>query len=166
MRKLTIIKILLLMLVLYACVRNPAEEQDSSCNPNKDGASVVDFVGTWVARRSIYPLVNDTLIIKVDGTYKQIINIESPETTYESEWLPWRIVYNEYGVLYLFMEGMTLCGYDRTENCAPEMDGVYYEPCYDTFENSPENGVMLLSYRDTLQYISSSIRGWVYLRQE
>lgn len=110
------------LLLLYSCVQKPPPEPDYSCIPNKEGASVLDFVGTWIARRSIYPEVTDKLIIRANGTYKQIIHIEISENDYESEWLSWRISYNDRGIMYLYMEGYTLCGYYRTESCEPEVD--------------------------------------------
>jgi hypothetical protein len=65
-----------------------------------------DLIGTWVASYSLDD--KDTLIIKDDGTYKQIY--ENPgvilvETDWQKWWLEWR----ESGYARLHLEGMRRC---------------------------------------------------------
>lgn len=65
------------------------------------------LVGTWVARYG--GNATDTLIIREDGTYKQIFDDPIPGYQYESDWQKWGIEYKESGIPYLHMEGMRKC---------------------------------------------------------
>jgi hypothetical protein len=66
------------------------------------------LIGTWYAggaQRS------DTLILREDDTYKQIIHVdyvEIPDIDYESDWQAWWLDYTEDGLL-IHLEGMNLC---------------------------------------------------------
>jgi len=89
-----------------------------------------------------------------------------PKIDYESDWLPWRIGYNKYGVLYLYMEEFALCGYFGDPNCMPVTNGMYYDPCVTGLLDMPENVVMLLSSQRSLWFLDSSISSWLYDLQE
>jgi hypothetical protein len=78
-----------------------------------EGFSESDLIGTWVGSRIDD---TDTLIIRSDGKYKQIIHMENPTVDFESDWQPWWLEYYESGTPYLHLEGMRLCVAE------PEMD--------------------------------------------
>lgn len=79
-----------------------------------------DLVGTWVARYGGNAI--DTLIIREDGTYKQIFDDPIPGYHFESDWQKWRIEYRESGIPYLHMEGMRKCD-GISERCRREGGG-------------------------------------------
>jgi hypothetical protein len=86
------------------------------CTPPPEGFSEQDLVGTWEGR-SIG--ISDTLIIREDGTYKQIIHINyetEPDIDYETDWQPWRLEYVD-GIPYLHLEGMRLCAINTNLSC-------------------------------------------------
>lgn len=71
---------------------------------------VKDLIGTWYSGG---PMRNETLILREDGTYRQIIHVEyinKPNFDYESVWQPWRTEYTDQG-LYIYLKGMSLCAY-------------------------------------------------------
>jgi hypothetical protein len=83
--------------LLYAC----GKSQSSVCNSAPEGFSEADLVGTWAAGWSRPGKPDDTLIIREDGTYKQILDLERAEGSpfkYESDWQPWWIEYAENGL--------------------------------------------------------------------
>jgi len=55
---------------------------------------------------------SDTLVIREDGLYKQTIDLKVPDFHYESDWLPWRLEYAEYGTAYLYLTGMRLYAFN------------------------------------------------------
>lgn len=123
-----------------------------ACNPDKnncllppDGFSETDLVGTWIATR--LPST-DTLVIRADGTYKQIIHIETPDVDYESGWLSWRLEYSESGSPYLHMEDLRLCAYlPDVMNCEQSGGGdfYFYDFCRDeSFQMSDEGTLIVL----------------------
>ena len=98
--------------ILSGCM--PAKEKKSGCQPPPQNFTETDLAGTWWAGYVSSPKVNDTLIIREDGAYKQTIFIEYseiPDVTYESDWLPWWIEYFDDGIPYLHLEGMRLCAH-------------------------------------------------------
>ena len=91
---------------------------ESVCLSPPKNFSKSDLIGTWVASGHN----EDTLIIREDGTYKQIIHIEYtdiPDVDFESDWQSWRFEENsEDGVPYIYLEGMNLCAaFPRLEDC-------------------------------------------------
>ena len=82
--------------LLCAC----SVDQASGCHPPPEGFSETDLVGTWHSGLSWR---SNTLGIKEDGTYKQIIHIdhytEDSSFEYESDWLPWLLAYGEKGLI-------------------------------------------------------------------
>jgi hypothetical protein len=92
-----------------ACLAVLLRERTPACTPPPTSFAETDLVGTWVGRRLDD---TDTLILREDGTYRQLIHIEVPEQPsfdYESDWQPWRLEYLEGGPPYLHLEGMRLC---------------------------------------------------------
>ncbi len=106
-----------------------------------------DLVGTWTAGWSDD---KDTLIIRADGTYKQLIHLTAPAFAYESSWQPWRVEYHASGLPYLHMQGMRLCAYGGAEIVACNQvgggtgnSGYWYDPCQNTWLQMPGEGVLI-----------------------
>jgi hypothetical protein len=66
------------------------------------------LVGTWVASYSLND--TDTIIIKEDGTYKQIYDDPDAGQRYESGWFEWTLEYRENNLARLHLEGMRRAG--------------------------------------------------------
>jgi hypothetical protein len=111
--------LLLPVILLWAC-----DSEKNGCQIPPKGFSESDLVGTWVATR--LPST-DTLIIRGDGTYKQLIHLENPTVDYESGWLRWQLEYADKGVPYLHMQDMRLCAYvPDIINCKQSGGGKFY----------------------------------------
>jgi hypothetical protein len=85
------------------------ETTSSSCTPPPGDFVEADLVGTWVAHNLDS---TDTLILRDDRMYKQIIHIDRPSEppfAFESEWQSWDVEYAEGGPPYLHLPGMRLC---------------------------------------------------------
>jgi hypothetical protein len=120
-KKVNLIISLTFLIILNAC---SVSENICSLPPN---FSEADLFGTWVASRYTYPKVSDAIVIRNDGLYKQIVEMESPPVFYESEWQPWHIEYSTSGIAYLHMEGMRLCGYvSDIFDCSVAGGGDFY----------------------------------------
>jgi len=63
-----------------------------------------DLIGTWIGK---YFGDVDKLIIRDDGTYKQIYS--SDFINFEREWQKWWTEYDSHGYLRLHLEGMRRC---------------------------------------------------------
>jgi hypothetical protein len=89
-----------------------------------------DLVGTWVARYG--HSATDTLIIKADGTYKQIYTNSITGYHFESDWLKWWIEYTESGIPHLYMQEMRKCD-GISEDCRREGggggDSLWFDYC-------------------------------------
>lgn len=117
---------LCLVALLVGCcyTASPTSEPDRKfrCPPLPVTFKDSDLVGTWVAE---YADSTDTLILKEDGTYKQIYDIPKivPRFYYESGWQKWWIERRESGYLRLHMTGMRLCA-SVSSLCEREGGGV------------------------------------------
>jgi hypothetical protein len=79
-----------------------------------------DLIGTW---RASYALEDqDTLIIKEDGTYKQIYESQG-DILVETEWLKWWLEKRESGYMRLHLENMRRCD-DLRSICNREGGGL------------------------------------------
>jgi hypothetical protein len=119
MRKLILLMGIAVAVVLYGC--SALEEKRDGCKPPPQDLEAADLVGTWWAGVVSPPRRDDTIIIKEDGTYKQIVYLEAYSVNYESDWLPWYIEYFEDGIPYLHLEGLRLCAH------APDLRGCEQE---------------------------------------
>lgn len=99
-----------------------------------------DLSGIWTA---VTIGRSDTLILMADGFYKQIVHIDTPETDYESEWLPWRI--ERLGnIAYLRLDGLSLCAaWGQGECLVQETDGYSWDTCTDSSLLHPPGVVRL-----------------------
>jgi hypothetical protein len=150
MRKFLWIAISFSIFVLAGCV---SEAKKTACPPPKEGFTEADVIGTWVATHLNFS--RDTLIIREDGKYKQIIHLEIPLTDYESDWLPWSIEHDENGLPYLHMEEMRLCAYapdliscDQIGGSGEDESlfngGYWYDFCKDEMVLMQDEGVLIV----------------------
>lgn len=79
-----------------------------------------DLIGTWEAEFGTPG--NTTLVLREDGTYKQIYDNPDTGHFYESDWQGWWIEYRESGIPNLHMEGMRLCDHSA-KDCEREAGG-------------------------------------------
>lgn len=130
-------------IVIFAC---SSESEQSKCTPVPEKFSEKDLVGTWFAGSVSDPVRNDTLIIRDNGTYKQIIHIGTPLFDYESEWLSWWLEYGENGIAYLHLEEMRLCAYWPSMDCQ-ELGGgdiYWYDFCQEQWLQTPNEGIIMV----------------------
>jgi hypothetical protein len=155
MRKLLFLIGITMIAILSSCTL--LEEKRDGCKPPPQNFTKVDLVGTWWAGYVSSPKVDDTLIIRADGTYKQTIFLEYdtlPDVYYESDWLPWRIEYFDDGIPYLHLEGMRLCAHNPDISCdqpgGGEQDwhafnqGEWLDYCRDEWMLQENEGILLV----------------------
>lgn len=129
---------------MTACGPSAQEIYNSQrCNPPPPGFSESDLIGTWVGERSDNI---DTLVIRDDRRYKQIMHISHPAFDFESDWLPWRLEYGGSGIPYLHLEGMHLCAYWTEMDCQEAGGGdlIWYDFCKEEWIKMPNEGVLIV----------------------
>jgi len=92
-----------------------------------------DLVGTWQSQ--YFPRsVTDTLILREDGTFRQILENDLASFYYTSPWNEWYLERRSAGGLLVHLRGMRYC-LSTDEICRrPEGGGGewhYYDPCED-----------------------------------
>ena len=122
-----------------------SQEEDWRCSPLPETFQESDLVGTWQSR--YYPgVVTDTLILREDGTYRQIYDNERTGEHHTSPWYRWYVEHRPSGGLYLHLGGMRYC-LGTNEVCRRQAggggDGPYYEPCEDRLIWDMGNEVIL-----------------------
>jgi hypothetical protein len=119
---------LLVLFLMSSCF--PGMKNTHPCQP-PEGFSEELLVGTWGAGYYRDPKRSDTLIIREDGKYKQIIQLEVPEYEYESDWQPWRIEYLQNGTIYLHLTGMRLHAFNPNgiEDDVVGAKGLFIDMC-------------------------------------
>ena len=148
-------------------------ENAARCPPIPKGFSEADLVGTWVAGR---PRHSDTLVIKADGTYKQIVHVDFAEKSplnYESDWQRWHLEYSN-GFAYLHLDGMRFCGMNSEISCN-ERNSDGYDFCQDETIDMLNEGILIVLVTSvenpntkqmqnyaSLYYPLGSENSWVY----
>jgi hypothetical protein len=102
------------------------DTSEHGCTPLFKGFTNKDLVGTWIAHSSVQG-ITDTLYIRADGTYKQIIHMGKPnpvDIDYEGNWQQWRFEPRPNGTGYLYMEGLRGCAADPEYSCDWINDGT------------------------------------------
>lgn len=145
----------LAFLLLTAC----NTEGSSGCDrPPKEGFSEADLVGTWSAMGS---QGDNTIIIREDGRYKQIMSVKRTGFSYESDWHPWRVTYSEQGLTYLHLEGLLMCAYWDQMDCSTGQTGIkpftpddtkdpygdaayWYDGCQKKWVDTPGEAVLIV----------------------
>jgi hypothetical protein len=126
-----------------AIIRIMQEENQPRCSPPVGGFSKSNLVGTWVAGD---PKHSDTLLIKPDGAYKQIVHVEFPRLPpidYESGWQPWYLEYSIKNIPYLHLRGYAFCGMNVAIPCG-QRDGGGYDFCQDRSIQMLNEGILLV----------------------
>jgi hypothetical protein len=111
------------------------------CASPRASFSENDLIGTWIAGT---PDPRDTLIIKANGTYKQIIHTEFselPPTNYESPWQTWWLEDQNITVPVLHLEGYRLCGYNADISC-DTIGGSGQHMCQVGYKDLSNEGVL------------------------
>jgi hypothetical protein len=148
-------KTLLTAFSLLLCFLAGCNSNKSGCTPPPISFTEVDLIGEWVAG---WPDRQDTLIIREDGTYKQIVHInyiDIPDVNYESDWLEWNLEYSEKNFPYLHLESMSLCGYipdlkscDQNGGGNADWDAFnenyYHDFCQDEFILMENEGILMV----------------------
>jgi hypothetical protein len=167
-----------LFVSVYFWSENTYNRNPSRCSllPNEFTAS--ELAGTWAAG---WPSHTDTLVIKADGTYKQIIHIDSisrPPIDYESDWLSWHVEYSENKIAYLHLDGMRFCGMNDEIPCEQRnSDG--YDFCQNKSIQMSNEGILIVlaghddqlpgtkvpGYHIHLDYPMGSENSWSYSLQ-
>jgi hypothetical protein len=118
-----ILVILLAFSLACISIASPKNRTIGGCSPLPARFSEMDLIGTWVARSLVHQS-SDTLYIRDDGTYKQIIQLEYPSIEYESDWQPWSFEYRDNGTGYLHLDDYRTCAAD-VGDFEPSCDLVY-----------------------------------------
>jgi hypothetical protein len=152
--------------MLLCILLDMTSSEGPQCDP-PEGFSKGDLLGTWIAGS---PDQSDTLIIKADGTYKQIVHIEfasKPPVDYESDWQAWWLEYDEVVTIpSLHLEGYRLCGYNAGVSCdIPGGSGSHM--CQVDYKDIPGEGVLYVmrgwsEFTLTLPLLENS---WGYSRK-
>lgn len=116
-----------------------------TCTLPPGSFQVSDLTGTWVAWHAEK---SDTLILREDGYYKQILDVKIPEPYhYESDWQRWWVEDRGSGILYLHLEGMRLCVYSLMSDDCQRVGGGkvrWYDDCEQRFLEMPEEGILMV----------------------
>ena len=152
--------------MLFCMLLNMTSNEGPQCAPPLGGFSKADLLGTWIAGT---PDQRDTLIIKADGTYKQIVHIEfvsGPPVDYESDWQAWWLEYNEVVTIpSLHLEGYRLCGYNADISCdIPGGSGSHM--CQVDYKDIPGEGVLYLMGESELTLTLPLLENSWFYRQE
>lgn len=140
---------ILIQLALYACALlvciscSSQDKEQGGCAPPAEGFSEADLIGTWKTGDQDR---NDTLILRDDGLYKQIVYVEFENFDYESGWQSWRIENQDNGMPYLHLEGMRMCVYFSAKDCetSGSDDTQWYDFCRDEWVQTPGEGVLMV----------------------
>jgi hypothetical protein len=134
---------LLTMLISASC--NPKTEQVTGCQPPPKSFSELSLVGTW---HSMSPAASDTLIIKADNTYKQIIHmlVDGIAFYYESDWQTWWLEEQENEIPHLHLSGYRVCAYWPEITCETEGggDGYWTDFCQEKRVEMDGEGIFLV----------------------
>ncbi len=111
--------------VLLACLYltsscKPLSPTDR-CPPLPTSFKESDLIGTWVAEYGGGDTA--TLILREDGSYKQIYDDPRSGDHFESDWKKWRVEYRISGFLRLHMESMRWCS-DISSYCKRVGGGI------------------------------------------
>ena len=145
MKNNTVLFMILVMVVsLGACT--PEEQEPTlslGCQYPPQDFSSSNLVGSWIAGR---PDWSDTLIIRDDGTYKQILHLRSDTVIYdyESEWQSWWLEPQSNSVPHLHLSGYRVCAYWTEIGCdqVGGGEGYWTDFCQGTGTKVPGEGVI------------------------
>jgi hypothetical protein len=118
------------------------EGKGNGCPLPEYGFDETMLVGQW---RAGFEGSTDLLIIREDGTYKQITQLDALDFYEESEWQNWNVTYGPSGIPHLHLEGMRLCVPYRLPSC--ELRGIpetsWWDFCEDEIVKMSDEGILL-----------------------
>jgi hypothetical protein len=135
--------ILLTIFILMLCACSLSKNKESGCRLPPTEFTEKDLIGTWTTGSD----VSDTLIFKEDGTYKQIIQIDTEHHFhYESDWQKWWVNDSEIGIPYVHLENMRLCVYWQGIECDKIGGGDHnwYDFCQSEWIKMPGEGILMV----------------------
>ncbi len=138
-----LVGVLIILACLLPIIGIIQNENAPRCTPPIGNFSESDLIGTWVEVRA---KSEDTLIIRADGTYKQIVHIEYaelPPTDYESDWQPWRLEYSKDNIPYLHLTGYAFCGMNSAIPCS-QRDGDGHDFCQNKYVPMNSEGILIV----------------------
>ena len=115
----------------------------NNCDPPNNDFSQEDLIGTWKAGGAER---NDTLILKADGTYIQIIHIAFKNYDYKSEPQAWRLEYireKNGNIPYLHLSSMKLCGFNPDLGCE-KTGGTGIDFCQNKIIQMDNEGILIV----------------------
>ncbi len=137
--------VLLVMSACVLCARRTREEGVWRCPPLPATFQESDLIGTWQAE---YGAATDTLILREDGTYKQVYTRHTGGPSFESSWNRWWLERRASGGLYLHLEGMRRCDFTN-ELCYQEGGGggdvTYWDFCESRSVRMPGEVVIMVT---------------------
>ena len=149
MNKIAAVFNILLLLIAPAClsvVQETPTPEVWHCPPLSKAFQESHLIGTWQTEYS--PSYIDTLILKEDGTYKQIFARHTDGYRYESAWNQWWLEYRASGGLYLHLDKMRRCD-QWDELCYKEGGGggdwLYWDYCEDRVIRMPDEVVLMVT---------------------
>jgi hypothetical protein len=116
---------------------------ETSCPLPPEGFQTSQLIGTWVTD---FGEKTDTLILREDWQYKQIIRSDASINLYESDWMKWRVEYGESGTPYLHIEGMRLCVSYHLQDCTfvGGGDTEWWDACENKIIRMPGEGILVV----------------------
>jgi hypothetical protein len=128
-RCISVVAVLVLMVCIttLSCTVSPRNKADAEptptahCPPLPVTFKESDLIGTWMAKYGAGD--TDTLILRQDGTYRQIYSDSSSGLHFESGWQEWWTERRVSGFLRLHLKGMRRCD-DITSLCNREGGGL------------------------------------------
>ena len=157
------IAIIFVLLVMVSVISNTGilgskdqANQESRCPKIYKEFSESDLAGTWSART---PGKTDRLIIRSNGTYRQIVNIEHADGTgidYESDWQPWYIEISEDDIPYLHLTNYAFCGMNARISCS-KRNGGGHDFCRDEYIAMEGEGILLVLGPSSSEEISPEV---------
>jgi hypothetical protein len=135
--------ILPIFILIVSCGNSSQQNKSSECSLPPEGFSRAALIGSWRAGLEFH---SDTLFIRDDGTYKQIIHSDNPPFEYESEWQAWWLDYSENGLPYLHLKGMLLCVYWIGIDCSDTGNEEYqwFDYCKKEWINMSGEGILIV----------------------
>lgn len=131
----------------------PQSDQTQGCSPAPIAISEKNLIGTWMAG---VPDHSDTLIIKSDGTYKQIVSIifaNGQTIEYESDWQDWYLEFSNNSITYIHLKNYAFCGVNDEISCNVR-NGGGHDFCEDEHITMDGEGILLVLATPSGAYIN------------
>ncbi len=144
------ISIILFLALSSGCSSNNMDTETNYCI-QPESFSLVDIIGTWEYKNYISEnaVEIDTLVIRSDGFYQQVLSLQNPKIYYMSEWLPWQLKEIAPGNFRLYIEGMNLCLYLDVNHCEEINEGFTssqgMDVCLDEFVITENAGYFIIA---------------------